>query len=163
MNPREFYLKYKNWFTDYSNDSRGVLGAMDKRAMIPYLSFCNDIHSSTSLPILVEYYHPEKPYFWGNPLEFPYTVEYGPGPDEKPYIIKRGLNWYIVPESAKKFTPLCFTVLKWEFEISLLIFQNSFDNVLYARRANSALDLERLHSLKEMNSFFNQQSLIIDC
>lgn len=152
MKTKDFFQKYKNWHTDNTNDSRGVLGRMDKGAMIHYSMFRDDVRSSI-FSILVEYYHNEKPYFWGFPMEFPYTDETGPAPDGKPLIFKRSLDWYTVPEMAKtlKPQPLCFTILQNEFEITILVFEQKFSK--YNKRGTKIIDLGRQYSKKEINSF----------
>lgn len=129
MITKDFFSKYESYLADSSNDSRGVFGSMDKNTSIPYREFRDNVINSPDLNILVYYYHPEKPYFWGEPGKFPFTEAYGPGPNDEPYIIKRSIDWYCVPEAARKLKAMCFTVLKWEFEVTTIFFDYNFNNI----------------------------------
>lgn len=122
MTTNEFFLKYEHWFTDTSNDSRGVFGGMDRRSAIPYEEFSEDVLSlPKDYPILVYYYHPSTPYFWIENSSYPPTIPYGPAPNNRPYIIKRHPSWYVIPESIRDLNGvLVFTILKWEFEVTLV-------------------------------------------
>lgn len=118
-----FFEKYDSFFADASNDTRGILGKMSIEASIPYDEFKKDIQACENVFILVYYYHPEHPYTWRDPAEFPFTEEYGAGPNDRPWIIKRTLDWHAVPEAAKSYAPMCFTILKRGFEITILVFR----------------------------------------